>query len=160
MPTSSQFNFDMFNVGKGAGTGTGTFDIYNYLAGPDLSAGVDIPFSGGDFSKSSAPVVDPSGFDFGGQGGANIAAGIQGVGSLASALMAYKQYQLGKDTLAQNKEVFNLNFANQAKITNAQIQDRARRKALENQSIAGDMDAIEAATQAEYEKRKVSGKGI
>lgn len=147
--------FDLFNTNAPKG------DLLSFIQGPSKSAntGVDFPLSNGNFQTPSQQVNESS-FDFGGQGGANIAAGIQGVGSLANAYMAYKQFQLGKKTLAQNKSAFNLNAANQAKITNAQIEDRARRRALENQSIQGDLKAIEAATAAEYEKRKISGKGI
>ncbi len=113
---------------------------------------------GGDFNFGATS--DAGGWDWGGKGGANVAAGIQGVGSLANALMAYKEFQLGKQTLSQNKEAFNLNFANQAKVTNAQIEDKARLRALQDRSIAGDMEAIASATQSEYQKRKVSDKGI
>ena len=112
---------------------------------PDLSK------SGGGNGKS---------FDLFGQGGANVAAGIQGLGSLGNALAAYKQYQLGKDTLAQNKAAFNLNSANQAKITNAQIEDRARRRAAQRSDITGDLSAIEEATANTLAARRVDATPI
>ena len=104
---------------------------------------------------TSAGLDQKSKFDLFGQGGANLAAGIGAVGSLGNAFAAYKQYKLGKDTLAQNKAAFNLNLSNQAKVTNAQIEDRALRRAAQRSDITGDLDAIQAAADRTLQARKV-----
>ena len=114
-----------------------------------------------DFSTPSIGGDGKTGFDLWGKGGRNIGAAMQGLGSLGSALSAYKMYKVGKQTLDQNKQAFNLNAANQAKITNAQIQDQARYNAANrNKSLAGDFAAIDLASQKEYNERKISGQGI
>lgn len=104
---------------------------------------------------TGAGLDQKSKFDLFGQGGANLAAGIGAVGSLGNAFAAYKQYKLGKDTLAQNKAAFNLNLSNQAKVTNAQIEDRALRRAAQRSDITGDLDAIQAAADRTLQARKV-----
>lgn len=114
----------------------------------------------------TAPQANPRtgptnpGFQLFGQGGANLAAGFQGIGSLANAFAAYKQFKLGKDTLAQNKAAFNLNSANQAKVTNAAIEDRALRRAAQRSDLAGDFNAIQAAADKVSSARRVSGAPI
>ena len=104
--------------------------------------------------------MDPSKFNLWGQGGANIAAALQGFGSLGNAYAAYQQYQLGKQQLNQNRDAFNRNLNNQALITNAEIQDRALRRAAQREDLAGDFDAIKAAADAVYQKRKISGEPV
>ncbi len=114
-----------------------------------------------DWSTPDISDSGKTGFDLWGKGGRNIGAAMQGLGSIGSALSAYKMYKVGKQTLDQNKQAFNLNAANQAKITNAQIQDQARYNAANrNKSLAGDFAAIDLASQKEYNERKISGQGI
>ena len=95
-------------------------------------------------------------FDWGGQGGANVMAGIQGLGGLAQALAAFKQYGVAKDTLAMNKDTFNTNLANQATLTNASIRDQVDQKARNAMSLRG--ETINADDL--FNQRKVSGQAI
>lgn len=99
-------------------------------------------------------------FDLTGRDGANLAAGIQGVGSLANAFAAYQQFRLGKDTLAQNRAAFNLNSANQARITNAAIEDRALRRAAQRSDLGSDFARIQEAADQVVADRRVSGAPI
>lgn len=138
----SNFNFTQQNQGQA--------NLADQLASYRPQVQVDTPPTG----------KQGQGFDIWGQGGANIAGGLQGLGSLANAYAAYKQYQLGKDTLAQNRALANRNLANQAQVTNAQIEDRARRRALERSDLAGNFAAIEAAAENEAAKRRISGEPI
>lgn len=133
IPTDSQFNL-------GAGNNINQFDFNKF--------------------PSSTGAGTSKGFDLAGQGGANIAAGIQGVSSLASALAGFKQLKLGKQQLNQNRAAFNRNLANQATLINAQLEDRARRRAAGNQTLAGDFAAIEAAAQRNAARSRVSGAPI
>lgn len=59
---------------------------------------------------------------------------------LASAFMGMKQYQLAQDALKENKRQFSLNFENQRKLTNADLEDRQRARVASNptayQSVA------------------------
>ena len=148
-------NPDLFNSSKQLDAGFSMQTDPNsllYSPQPQLFQGIGDIGGGGN---------DKTGVNIWGQGGKTLAAGIQGIGSLGSAFAAYKQYKLGKQTLDQNKQAFNLNSANQAKITNAQIQDRARYNAANrDRSLTGDFAAIDAASQKEYNERKVSGQGI
>ena len=134
----------------------------NYL---ETEANKGSPWGGFNFPNSpntAGVTTQPSSgwfgdFDLTGQGGANFSAALSGFGSIANALTAYKQYGLGKDTLNLNKASFNRNLANQAKVTNAQIDDRELRRASENPSYAGDFARIQAAAEASAAKRRVSG---
>lgn len=51
---------------------------------------------------------------------------------LASTYLGYKQYQVAKDTLEQNKRAFNLNFEAQKKTTNAALSDRQAARVASN----------------------------
>ena len=163
----SQFNFfadknttplqgtDILPAGSGIPSVSDPFslDVSKYNSGA-----ADLNF-GGTASSGVNPNAS-GGFDWGGKGGANVAAGIGAVGGLANAFMAYKQYQLGKDTLKQNKSAFNFNAKNAAKTLNAQIEDRASRRARERVDLLGNTEGQKAAAAQEYDDRKVSSKGI
>lgn len=51
---------------------------------------------------------------------------------LANTFLGYKQYQVAKDTLEQNKRAFNLNFEAQKKTTNAALADRQAARVASN----------------------------
>lgn len=51
---------------------------------------------------------------------------------LANTFLGYKQYQVAKDTLEQNKRAFNLNFDAQKKTTNAALADRQAARVASN----------------------------
>lgn len=56
-----------------------------------------------------------------------------GVGQgLAGAFMGAKQYQLAQDALKENKRQFSLNFENQRKTVNTELQDRQRARVASN----------------------------
>ena len=57
---------------------------------------------------------------------------IGGASALANAWMGMKQYGLAKDTLAQNKQQFETNFAAQKGVTNAQMEDRQKARVASN----------------------------
>lgn len=64
------------------------------------------------------------------QGWGNMAVGV-GQG-LANAYMGMKQYGLAKDTFEQNKKQFEMNYANQTKLTNSRLQDRQAARVASN----------------------------
>lgn len=56
-----------------------------------------------------------------------------GVGQgLANAYMGMKQYNLAKDSFEQNKKQFEMNYANQTKLTNGRLQDRQQARVASN----------------------------
>lgn len=57
---------------------------------------------------------------------------IGGVGTLASAFMGMKQYGLAKETLAENKRQFELNYGAQKQTTNTALEDRQRARYASN----------------------------
>lgn len=57
---------------------------------------------------------------------------VGGAGALANAFMSMKQYGLAKDTLAENKKQFNMNFDAQRSTTNASLEDRQRARVASN----------------------------
>lgn len=62
---------------------------------------------------------------------------IQGVGALASLYMGMKQYGLAKDTLANSKAQFERNFEANKSTTNARLEDRQRRRVMEDPNAVG-----------------------
>lgn len=85
--------------------------------------------------------TDKNGIQQQGWGGLALGAA-QGMGSL---YMGMKQYQLAKDTLANNKAQFERNFAAQQKTTNTALEDRQRARVASNagayQSVGDYMNA-------------------
>ena len=58
-----------------------------------------------------------------------------GIGALTGLVGAYtglEQLQVAKNNLAFQKEAFNKNFANQAKLTNSQLADRQRARVMDS----------------------------
>lgn len=51
---------------------------------------------------------------------------------LASAFMGMKQYGLAKETLAQNKAQFDMNYGAQKQMTNSSLEDRQRARVASN----------------------------
>lgn len=67
----------------------------------------------------------------------NLSTGILpvGIGALTGLVGAYtglEQLQVAKDNLAFQKDAFNKNFANQAKLTNSQLADRQRARVMDS----------------------------
>ena len=82
----------------------------------------------------------PQGIKTDGWGGLALGAA-QGIGN---SFMAMQQYGLAKDTLAQNKREFNMNYDAQRKTTNAALSDRQAARVAANpnayQSVGDYMD--------------------
>jgi hypothetical protein len=51
---------------------------------------------------------------------------------LSGAFMGAKQYQLAQDALSENKRQFGMNYANQSKTINAELEDRQRARVASN----------------------------
>ena len=58
--------------------------------------------------------------------------GIGALTGLAGAYTGLEQLQVAKDNLAFQKDAFNKNFANQAKLTNSQLADRQRARVMDS----------------------------
>lgn len=57
---------------------------------------------------------------------------VNAAGGLASAFLGMKQYGLAKQTLAENKRQFDLNYAAQRQTTNTRLEDRQRARVASN----------------------------
>jgi hypothetical protein len=82
-----------------------------------------------------------------------IPVGIGALSGLAGAYLGWQQFNLAKDQLAQNKKIFNLNFGNQAKMVNTQLEDRQRANVRGNPAAYESVDSYMA-------KNAVQTKGI
>lgn len=107
--------------------------------------GADLTGAGGGFSlpESSWGGIGGAGATQGGgsmwdsflskdgqQGWGGMAMG--GLGAAANLWMGMKQYGLAKKSLAENKRQFEMNYAAQSKLTNAQLEDRQRARVASN----------------------------
>lgn len=128
---------------------------------PNYQAGVTDPYTAGmqaimpDFDIATTTPVTPAGWRdpaltttagsdwmttwFGGKDAqtGNLSTGILpvGIGALTGLVGAYtglEQLQVAKDNLAFQKDAFNKNFANQAKLTNSQLADRQRARVMDS----------------------------
>lgn len=70
-------------------------------------------------------------------GGGYGSAGLGILQGLGGAYMGMKQYGLAKNSLEESKKQFNLNYGAQQKMTNASLEDRQRRRVLENPNAMG-----------------------
>ena len=57
---------------------------------------------------------------------------VNAAGGLASAFLGMKQYGLAKQTLAENKRQFDMNYAAQRQTTNTRLEDRQRARVASN----------------------------
>lgn len=102
------------------------------MMGPPVSAmgdGPSIPQHGatGPFSGGSGNWWDGA---TGPNGWGNTAIG--GLGVLASTFLGMKQYGLAKQTLAENKKQFQMNYDAQKQTTNTRLEDRQRARVASN----------------------------
>jgi len=67
---------------------------------------------------------------------------------------------LVRKQLDQNKQAFNSNFTNQAKITNFQLRDLANKRARSNAAIRNDPQAIQDSIDAFLATNGVNERGI
>lgn len=84
----------------------------------------------------------------------SLATGMDIFGGLASAYLGWQQFNLAKDQLAQNKKIFNLNFANQAQSVNTQLEDRQRAR------VASSSTGAYESVGSYMDKNAVKQKGI
>lgn len=83
---------------------------------------------------------------------------LQGVGSLAQAYMGYQGLGQAQDQLDFNKNVFNRNIKNQAKLTNAQLEGkhRGRINSTGNNNAYGNYESLDTY----MTKNRVDGSAI
>lgn len=82
-----------------------------------------------------------------------LGAGIGAFTGLANAYLGWQQFSLAKEQMAQNKKIFNLNFANQAQTINTSLADRQRSREIGWGGLAESTDSY-------MKKNAISGKGI
>jgi len=115
---------------------------------PNQNAGTDVETAGLDTNT-----------DLGGYKG--ILAGIQGFGALANAYLGYKALELGRDKFDFSKSSFNRNLANQASLTNTQLEAQQRSRlagqGIYDRTTASGREALQADLDAYLEPRRVSG---
>jgi len=80
--------------------------------------------------------------------------GLNALSNIASAYTGLKQYGLAKDTFNFNKALTQRNLANQAKVTNAAIEDRARGRLSQEGGNIPNLDRLVANQTAD---RKIKG---
>ena len=103
---------------------------------PDWTKQAMIEASGPNFNSGatnmSGPGASTSFLDgaFGPDGWGNLA--LNAAGGLASTFLGMKQYGLAKQTLAENKRQFQLNYDAQKQTTNTRLEDRQRARVASN----------------------------
>lgn len=119
------------------------------VANPDLFQAPAVDPAGAALAASGQPTGDAAGGLWGGGNlwgalGSTNKDGIRSDGwggmalgaaqGLAGAFMGAKQYQLAQDGLKENKRQFSLNFDNQRKTVNAELEDRQRARVASSPS--------------------------
>lgn len=107
---------------------------FQHLAG-DVAAPGQQPGLWGNFFKGMVGTKDSPGWGGLALGGAN---------SLLQGYLGMRQYALAKKQLAEGQRQFNLNYANQVKLTNAQLEDRQRARVATGNSGYESTDAYMA----------------
>lgn len=101
-------------------------DLYKTGALDNLS-----PDLAPNLNKLGQPGAGDFWSSFGGKDGWGGTA-ISGLGALASAFLGMKQYGLAKQTLAENKKQFQMNYDAQKQTTNSRLEDRQRARVASN----------------------------
>lgn len=105
---------------------SGGINLYDLKALDALS-----PDLAPNLNKLTQPSTGDFWSSFGGKDGwGNTAIG--GFGALASAFLGMKQYGLAKQTLAENKRQFQMNYDAQKQTTNSRLEDRQRARVASN----------------------------
>lgn len=134
-PLPSDYGLAMSNYGNGGNTGTMQLNSpsgWGSVSGvvPGADGGM---FSGlGDWFKNSGMMSSTNGQGVTTQGWGGPALGA--ANGLLSAFMGMKQYGLAKDSLAESKRQFGLNYDAQRTTTNTQLEDRQRARVASNGS--------------------------
>ena len=74
--------------------------------------------------SGSTPATGASGFNFGGMFGENGWAALNTISGLGNLYMGLRNFGMQKDQFRQNSQLMRTNLANQAKLTNAALNDR------------------------------------
>ena len=122
---------------------------------PDFSNnGYQPNFNFNPTTGQASPIQQSGGFNWLGKDGVLIP-GLNALGNLATAYTGLQQLNLNKDAFNFNKALTRTNLANQAKVTNAAIEDRARSAAIqEGRSSIPGLDRLVA---SETQDRKIKG---
>jgi hypothetical protein len=96
-------------------------------------------------SDTPVSTKDTGGFDSLKMFGAG-AQGLSALGSLLQAYNGYKQLQLGRDAFDFGKSTYNQDTANQARLTNSELEDRQRARigSTGNNNANGTYESLEA----------------
>ena len=145
-PINTGIPFDPNSMAQWGQLGTGTYG--NSIAVPqqeffsqpvvptDWTKQAMIGASGPNFNSGATNMSGPgakTGFldgAFGPDGWGNLA--LNAAGGLASTFLGMKQYGLAKQTLAENKRQFQLNYDAQKQTTNTRLEDRQRARVASN----------------------------
>lgn len=145
-PINTGIPFNPNSMAQWGQFGTGTYG--NSIAVPqqeffsqsvvptDWTKQAMIGASGPNFNSGATNMSGPgakTGFldgAFGPDGWGNLA--LNAAGGLASTFLGMKQYGLAKQTLAENKRQFQLNYDAQKKTTNTRLEDRQRARVASN----------------------------
>lgn len=145
-PINTGIPFDPNSMAQWGQLGTGTYG--NSIAVPqqeffsqpvvptDWTKQAMIGASGPNFNSGatnmSGPGANTGFFDgaLGPNGWGNLA--LNAAGGLASTFLGMKQYGLAKQTLAENKRQFQLNYDAQKQTTNTRLEDRQRARVASN----------------------------
>lgn len=159
---ASNFNIDWGNLkapDENAQAPFGSLSTPQVPSVPSLNFGASNPAVGNSLTPNAGT---PSGWQAKWFGGTNAnGTGTNGIipgalgafTGLANAYTGWQQFSLAKEQLAQNKQIFNLNFMNQAKNVNRDLEDRQRAR------VASNSNAYQSV--GDYmKKNSVSEKGI
>lgn len=141
---------DLTDIGKPKDLGS-----LDGMASPSAFEGINLP----DTEKKLSSIPEWQTKWFGGTAQDGTASkgilptGMNVFSGLAGAYLGWQQFNLAKDQLAQNKKIFNLNFANQAQSVNTQLEDRQKAR------VAAGGSAYESVG-SYMEKNAVKQKGL
>lgn len=158
-PQPDWMNFDIDSLVSGA-TNTGQpRDLGNLdgVSSPSGFEGIKLPSSlgeGGGFLNKLKDLLITKTDSKTGLTTKGLETGIGIFGGLASAYLGWQQFNLAKDQLAQNKKIFNLNFANQAQMVNTQLEDRQRAR------VASSSTGAYESVSSYMDKHAIKQKGI
>lgn len=145
-PINTGIPFDPNSMAQWGQLGTGTYgnsiavpqqEFFSQpVVSPDWAEQAMIEARGPNFNSGAKNMSGPganTGF-FDGALGPNGWGGLalNAAGGLTSAFLGMKQYGLAKQTLAENKRQFQLNYDAQKQTTNTRLEDRQRARAASN----------------------------
>ncbi len=113
-------------------TTSGGWDSLGDLTYNANNADISQAISGFNLPSTASPDAEYGWGNFFGKDGKAGHAGLAlgAMQGLSNFYLGMKQYGLAKDTLAENKKQFNLNYSAQQKLTNSQLADRQTARAI------------------------------